>query len=432
MARQVIDLTTPQPGGRQGEPTASAWTKVNDMTLELYAGTAEVDGDQLIFDSGVAEGTSLSINNVNGGGPVVHYQIKYPGQNYSPSGALIGAAGARPWLGSGWSGHSLAGYHIYTAEAHTATANGTNIRMFATPIGGTWEQRVAVADFNGDGDLIMSKDLTRRKIAPTERGRGLEIVRQNSGAEAVLVTNAPGISANFRGYLLGASVTAPVATQQDQAVCISLTGHDSVNLTNAKALISLAALATWSPTNTPTKISFQVTGNGTSRAEALVLDGGTAALRPGFDGSQPLGTASMRWGQIWSASSTISTSDANLKQDMRELTNEEVACGMALAKSIGFFRWRDSVAKKGAAARWHCGVYAQRVVEICESYGLDAFTYGFVCYDEWEATPEIYDDSDGVRVTVAAAREAGNLHSVRYDQLAMFMGAAFAAKIESL
>lgn len=36
MARQVIDLTTPQPGGRQGEPTASAWQKVNDMTLEIY------------------------------------------------------------------------------------------------------------------------------------------------------------------------------------------------------------------------------------------------------------------------------------------------------------------------------------------------------------------------------------------------------------
>lgn len=37
MARQVIDLTTPQPGGRQGEPTASAWAKVNDMTEELYS-----------------------------------------------------------------------------------------------------------------------------------------------------------------------------------------------------------------------------------------------------------------------------------------------------------------------------------------------------------------------------------------------------------
>lgn len=36
MARQVIDLTTPQPNGRMGEPTKSAWEKVNDMTAELY------------------------------------------------------------------------------------------------------------------------------------------------------------------------------------------------------------------------------------------------------------------------------------------------------------------------------------------------------------------------------------------------------------
>lgn len=36
MARQEIDLTTPQPNGKMGEPTKSAWEKVNDMTLELY------------------------------------------------------------------------------------------------------------------------------------------------------------------------------------------------------------------------------------------------------------------------------------------------------------------------------------------------------------------------------------------------------------
>lgn len=37
MARQEIDLTTPQPNGKMGEPTKSAWEKVNEMTLELYA-----------------------------------------------------------------------------------------------------------------------------------------------------------------------------------------------------------------------------------------------------------------------------------------------------------------------------------------------------------------------------------------------------------
>ena len=36
MARQEIDLTTPQPNGKMGEPTKAAWQKVNDMTAELY------------------------------------------------------------------------------------------------------------------------------------------------------------------------------------------------------------------------------------------------------------------------------------------------------------------------------------------------------------------------------------------------------------
>ncbi len=37
MARQEIDLTTPQPNGKMGEPTKSAWEKVNSMTDELYS-----------------------------------------------------------------------------------------------------------------------------------------------------------------------------------------------------------------------------------------------------------------------------------------------------------------------------------------------------------------------------------------------------------
>lgn len=67
MARQVIDLTTPQPNGKMGEPTKSAWEKVNDMTLEIYAGLQPaqrgfieglrmeyVSGNSLRFSSGAA------------------------------------------------------------------------------------------------------------------------------------------------------------------------------------------------------------------------------------------------------------------------------------------------------------------------------------------------------------------------------------------
>lgn len=51
MARQEIDLTTPQPNGRMGEPTKAAWEKVNDMTLELYAGINQSSSNKLINSS---------------------------------------------------------------------------------------------------------------------------------------------------------------------------------------------------------------------------------------------------------------------------------------------------------------------------------------------------------------------------------------------
>lgn len=40
MARQVIDLTTVQANGKKGESAVNAFTKINNMTQELYDATA--------------------------------------------------------------------------------------------------------------------------------------------------------------------------------------------------------------------------------------------------------------------------------------------------------------------------------------------------------------------------------------------------------
>lgn len=56
MARQEIDLTTPQPNGKMGEPTKSAWEKVNDMTEELYASSgqnSQAPGDNMLINCGL-------------------------------------------------------------------------------------------------------------------------------------------------------------------------------------------------------------------------------------------------------------------------------------------------------------------------------------------------------------------------------------------
>lgn len=56
MARQEIDLTTPQPNGKMGEPTKSAWEKVNDMTLDLYQGldtSSQFSGKNMLHNCGI-------------------------------------------------------------------------------------------------------------------------------------------------------------------------------------------------------------------------------------------------------------------------------------------------------------------------------------------------------------------------------------------
>lgn len=56
MARQEIDLTTPQPNGKMGEPTKAAWEKVNDMTAEIYSSPAmagSFSGQNLLINCGI-------------------------------------------------------------------------------------------------------------------------------------------------------------------------------------------------------------------------------------------------------------------------------------------------------------------------------------------------------------------------------------------
>lgn len=69
MARQVIDLTTPQPNGKMGEPTKSAWEKTNDNFAELYS---------ISYDPSLIYGAEVEY--VSGGS----YRVT-PGSFYIPS-----------------------------------------------------------------------------------------------------------------------------------------------------------------------------------------------------------------------------------------------------------------------------------------------------------------------------------------------------------
>lgn len=147
----------------------------------------------------------------------------------------------------------------------------------------------------------------------------------------------------------------------------------------------------------------------------------SGTVRPGANGTQSLGVAYFRWGQIFAATPTISTSDARQKQQIRPLSEAETAVAISLKPLLRAFKMNDAVELKGDKARIHIGIIAQDVVAAFAAEGLDAADYALLCYDEWEAKPETID-KDGKVMEPALA--AGNAYGIRYEQLLAFMLAA--------
>jgi hypothetical protein len=221
----------------------------------------------------------------------------------------------------------------------------------------------------------------------------------------------------------------------------------------------------------PSNITFRVAPSGAAGATPSFTDliyirksgANIGALYPGADGTQNLGVSGQGWKEIFASNGTINTSDARVKTEVRDLTDSELAAAKQLAKEIGVFKFLNAVAKKGDAARSHIGMTVQRAIEIMQSHGLDAMTYGFICYDEWEDEyqdhPAIYEQvivepeqieiaEDGQSrivkdavigngpVTQPAWREqkrvAGNTYGFRADQLMLFIARGFEARLSAL
>ena len=130
-----------------------------------------------------------------------------------------------------------------------------------------------------------------------------------------------------------------------------------------------------------------------------IADGGNVGIRfsqPGVDDIVPcdtsgadrdnsinFGSAGSRWGTIFAGTGTINTSDQNEKQDVAELSESEQRVAVAAKGLLRKFRWKESVAKKGDAARTHIGIMAQDLQAAFAAEGLDASDYAMWCSDTW-------------------------------------------------
>lgn len=209
-------------------------------------------------------------------------------------------------------------------------------------------------------------------------------------------------------------------------------------------------------------VSYRYDGNnitaGSAVTGAVQWPGITPSsfLYPTTTNTVSCGRAGNVWTQVFAQNTTISTSDARLKTDPRQLRDAEFKAASAIARLPAVWRWLSRVhgdencEPEGKDARKHFGPTVQAAIAVMEANGLDPFAYSFICYDEWEALPEQWheweaqeavldDDGNEIEPAVEAgrelvqeAREAGDRYSFRKEELLCFIVRALAQEIDGL
>ena len=106
------------------------------------------------------------------------------------------------------------------------------------------------------------------------------------------------------------------------------------------------------------------------------------------DAAIDIGASSARFKDLYRSGSTISTSDRNMKQDERDLTEAETRVAQACKGLLKAFRFIDAVEVDGDDARIHFGIIAQDLQAAFEAEGLDATKYAMF-------RPSTFTDDEG-------------------------------------
>jgi hypothetical protein len=147
------------------------------------------------------------------------------------------------------------------------------------------------------------------------------------------------------------------------------------------------------------------------------------------DNVMDLGIAAHRYDDIFATNGNIITSDQNLKQDVAQLTDAEIAAAKVIRGLVKTYRWIDSVEEKGDEARIHVGVIAQEVEQAFIDQGLDPTRYALFCKDSWYAVDGRAIGNNGETYTEdTPGAVLVERRGVRYPQLLAFVMAAVDAE----
>ena len=135
-------------------------------------------------------------------------------------------------------------------------------------------------------------------------------------------------------------------------------------------------------------------------------------LAPGAANTFKCGTASLPWSGGFTQAAFTVTSDERTKTKPEAFPSAMLDAAAEVDWVL--FQYLDRVEEKGTdGARWHFGAIAQRFVEAFQKHGLDPFRFAFICYDEWDAAPEVIAEDGEV---ISPAVDAGSRYGIRYEQ----------------
>lgn len=402
---------------------------------------------------------SFGIENTAGGSAVFHNYTRGASNSVTKDNQLLGGYGSRPWLGSDYTAHSNAALHFLGAGDASGTNHGGWIRLLVTPKGKTISDRVPAFRLSDNGDLwivpdgAMHSDLglvrsfetlnaaVPKFNAPTNQdGRGLKIVSPDGAPEINMIaprgsaTSSPAIRAMWCDGSLGNSDKYIGATQQWSNFFFGASGHDGEKFDSMRGAVNIQAPDGWGKTSTPTRILFETCAAGsTVRTSRWCVDHNGNFIPMG-DGGYDIGWGSGRVNNIYAKNGAINTSDGRMKNDVRAMSDPETEAAKAIAKEIGFWTWKEQADMNDV--REHCGLTVQRAIEIMESFGLEPFKYGFICYDKWDEQTVVSEygpaNEDGSENPIYKTIPAGDRYSFRIDELNMFIAKGFEARLSAL
>lgn len=252
--------------------------------------------------------------------------------------------------------------------------------------------------------------------APTSLSNTAWHMSGADATESICLVDVYGAAGNYYIRRAGGTNASKSALGSEETIGrFGWAGYADGAYTGLRAQFVGRTSETWTSSAQGCKFFLATTSNGTTSLTSRWVFEHNGHFVPFADDTYNIGSGSFRVKEIFAANGTINTSDETEKDWRGDLSDAERRVAARIRPKLGVFRWKDSVARKGMAARQHIGTTAQVVAAAFRAEGLDPADYGMWCEDE------IFDVDPETEATIPTGRTR---QGIRYDQLILFLLAA--------